>query len=99
MSHREIPPESTLVPESMCLLNRIVPLELMLQGEVGEVHDIDGRPETVLRLKEMGLREGVRIRMVSPGKPCIVAVGDHRLSYRGDDSAIVLIEVASDSPS
>ncbi|MDA0834364.1 MAG: FeoA family protein [Planctomycetota bacterium] len=77
-------------------MNRIVPLELMRQGEVGEVHDIDGLPESVLRLKEIGLREGVRIRMVSTGKPCIVAVGDHRLSYRGDDSAIVLIEVSSE---
>lgn len=76
-------------------MNRIVPLELMLAGEVGEVHDIDGRPETVLRLKEMGLREGIKIRMISPGKPCIVAVGDHRLSYRGDDSVIVLIEIGA----
>ncbi len=65
----------------------------MVQGEEGLVFDLDGPPDMITRLKEMGLREGTRIRMLLPGKPCILVVGEHRLSYRGDESATVLVEV------
>jgi hypothetical protein len=42
----------------------------------------------------MGLRAGVEIRMVQPGSPCIVAFDHQRLTFRGDDEAVVLVEVA-----
>ena len=47
------------------------------------------------RLEEMGLRIGVTLRMVQPGSPCIVAVGNHRFSLRIDDSAVVLVALES----
>jgi ferrous iron transport protein A len=71
----------------------IVPLELMSSGEQGRVCTLDGSPEFVVRLEEMGLREGARVRMVRTGSPCILAINDHRLSLRFDDSATVLVEV------
>lgn len=72
-------------------LENIVPLDLMAAGEVGHVVQIDGSSEVVHRLAEMGLREQARILMVQPGRPCIIAVGDHRLSLRTDDDAEVLV--------
>lgn len=72
-------------------MENIVPMELMAAGEVGHVVQVDGSAEVVHRLAEMGLREQVRVMMVQPGRPCIVAVGDHRLSLRMDDEAEILV--------
>ena len=72
-------------------MENIVPLDLMAAGEVGHVVQVDGSPDVVHRLAEMGLREQVRVMMIQPGRPCIVAVGDHRLSLRMDDEAEILV--------
>jgi Fe2+ transport system protein FeoA len=72
-------------------LENIVPLDLMAAGEVGQIVQVDGLPEVVHRLAEMGLREQSRVVMIQPGRPCIVAVGDHRLSLRTDDEAEILV--------
>jgi ferrous iron transport protein A len=74
-------------------LMQIVPLELMTPGEHGRICELDGSPEFVVRLQEMGLQEGASIRMVKTGSPCILAINDHRLSLRFDDRATVLVEV------
>lgn len=71
---------------------QVVPLELMDAGERGRVVDVDGNVETVTRLAEMGLSMGSKLRMVRPGQPCIIAIGNQRLSFRGEDSAVVLVE-------
>ena len=73
----------------------VVPLELLAAGEEGLIHDLDGSPEFVHRLAEMGLRVGAAVRMVQPGSPCILAVGNHRFSLRIDDAAAVLVEVGA----
>jgi ferrous iron transport protein A len=70
-----------------------IPLELLAAGEEGRICDVDGERTTVTRLAEMGLREGSMVRMVKPGRPCIIAVGNHRLSFRGEDSTVVLVEI------
>jgi len=74
-------------------LENIVPLDLMAAGETGQVLQVDGSPDVVHRLAEMGLREQVRVMMIQPGSPCIVAVGDHRLSLRMDNEAEVLVSL------
>ncbi len=72
-------------------MENIVPLELMACGEVGHVVQVDGPPDVVHRLAEMGLRERAFVRMVQPGRPCIVAVEDHRLSLRADEDVEILV--------
>jgi ferrous iron transport protein A len=74
---------------------RVIPLELLRQGEHGAVCDIDGDVEFVHRLAEMGLASGVRVTMLRPGSPCILEINHHRLSFRVDDLATVLVEVDS----
>jgi Fe2+ transport system protein FeoA len=74
-------------------VSHIVPLHLLAAGESGSICEIGGNAHLVRRLDEMGLRSGAAVRMVQPGHPCIVALDHQRLSFRGDDEAIVLVEV------
>jgi len=75
------------------VVSQILPLELLQAGETGRVLEVSGSAPVVVRLEEMGLRSGVQIRMVQPGQPCIVALDHQRLSFRGEEAAVVLVEV------
>lgn len=72
-------------------MENIVPLELMSVGEVGRIVLLDGTPEVVHRLAEMGLREQCLVRMLQPGRPCLIVVGDHRLSLRYEEDVQILV--------
>lgn len=74
-------------------MQQVVPLEFLKPGESGRICEIDGQHELVTRLAEMGLRQGVPVRMVRPGSPCIVAIENHRMSFRGGDAASILVEI------
>lgn len=76
------------------VISRTLPIESLAAGECGAVVHIDGVPELVVRLEEMGLHEGVPIRMVRPGSPCILEINHQRFSLRIDDSVTVLVDVA-----
>lgn len=70
-----------------------MPLDLMNSGEHGVIAEVSGRPEFVVRLEEMGLHAGARIRMVRPGSPCIIELNHHKISFRLDGSGSVLVDV------
>ena len=72
-------------------MQQLVPLELLSSGEQGRIAEIDGDDEFVNRLAEMGCRCGTQIRMVRPSVPCIIAIENHRLSFRGDDAATIFV--------
>ena len=74
-------------------MSLILPMQFLTPGESGCVREIEGEKNLVRRLDEMGLRAGVEVRMVQPGTPCIVALEHQRLSFRGEDEAVVLAEV------
>jgi ferrous iron transport protein A len=73
----------------------VVPLDLLCPGEIGCVVDIDGDQDLVHRLAEMGVRPGVELQMVRSGSPCIIALENRRVSFRGERAAAILVEVAS----
>jgi Fe2+ transport system protein FeoA len=75
------------------IVPQVVPLELLKIGEQGRIWEVDGRPDFVHRLEEMGLRPGTLVRMLQPGSPCILDLNHHRLTFRADHEASVLIEV------
>lgn len=77
---------------SLDFLQRIVPLDFLGVGEQGRVVDVDGSGELVGRLAEMGISAGSELRMLRPGQPCIIAVGDQRISFRGEAAAVVLVQ-------
>lgn len=74
---------------------RVVPLEMLRPGEQGRVCDVDGAAEFVHRLAEMGLREGAVVTMLQPGSPCILDLNQHRLSFRAEATAVVLVEITA----
>jgi Fe2+ transport system protein FeoA len=76
------------------VVSQTLPLELLTAGEQGVVVEIDGCPELVVRLEEMGLHSGVRVHMVQTGSPCILEINHQRYSMRFDDSVTVLVDVA-----
>lgn len=75
----------------------IVPLDTLSSGELGRICDLCGNQELVARLEEMGLRVGTELRMVQPGRPCIIAVANQRLSLRADENILILVEVCRES--
>ena len=75
------------------VVSQTLPLELLMAGEQGVVVEIDGAPDLVVRLEEMGLHSGVRVCMVQPGSPCILEINHQRYSIRFDDSVAVLVDV------
>jgi Fe2+ transport system protein FeoA len=76
-------------------LMQVLPLHLLYPGQFGRVCDVSGNSAMVGRLDEMGLREGVQVRMVQSGEPCIVAFEDHRLTFRGEEEVSVFVEVSA----
>ena len=75
------------------IVTEVVPLSLLARGQAGRICDIAGEPGLVHRLAELGLRTGAEIRMVQPGRPCIIALDHQRFSLRSDDEDLVLVEV------
>ncbi|MDA0283031.1 MAG: FeoA family protein [Planctomycetota bacterium] len=70
----------------------IIPLELLSAGERARIVEIEGEPSLVHRLNEMGLSDGVEIKMVQSGSPCIIALDNHRISFRGEEAAVIYVE-------
>jgi len=75
------------------MMQQIVPLEVLAPGEGGRIRDVDGDRCLVARLAEMGLRRGVEVHMIASGSPCIIAFDNHRMSFRAEEDAVVLVEV------
>lgn len=80
-------------PAGIVRVSAIVPLAQLRPGESGRVLDLPGNSAVAARFAEMGLREGVSVRMIRSGQPCLVALGEQRLSFRGGDSDDILVEV------
>lgn len=71
----------------------MIPLSLLRAGQSGRVGEILGNVELVHRLREMGLCSGATVCMIRPGSPCIIGLDGHRLGFRCDDLARVLVRV------
>jgi ferrous iron transport protein A len=72
-------------------MHEAIPLHLLAPGASGLISAVYGDVGHVHHLHELGLREGVEVRMVQPGRPCIVHLAGCRLCIRGDDSLGVLV--------
>jgi Fe2+ transport system protein FeoA len=55
----------------------------LARGQFAVVENLLGCPENCERLAAMGFCAGALIRMVCPGSPCAVQVGQCRLTLRG----------------
>ncbi len=71
----------------------LMPLELMAPGETGVIEQVQGQPEWIGRMAELGIRHGNRVQVLSPGSPCLLLVGDCRLCLRVDECARILVRL------
>jgi ferrous iron transport protein A len=74
-------------------LDTLLPLECLRPGECAEVADVSGEVGWVCRLAELGVRVGCRLEMLRGGSPCLIRVGDSRLSLRGEWDTQILVRV------
>ena len=74
-------------------VSQIVPLCFLGRNEKARVVELTGDCGCLHRLEEMGVRIGVEISMLVPGKPCIVLLDGRRLSLRVDCEAEILVEL------
>ena len=57
-------------------------VEDLLPGQTGDITEIVGRPDSVSRLYEIGIRVGVPLEMMQAGKICVVRVTGTKLCLR-----------------
>lgn len=69
----------------------LIPLHLLLPGQIGEIDQLFGPPDQVHRLEELGLRRGAQVEMVQSGTPCMIRLGGSTLGLRGGDCLNVLV--------
>lgn len=71
--------------------HELVPLEFLDAGAWADIADVSGEPGWVTRLAELGVRSGCRLRVLQPGSPCLLQIGESRLSLRGDCAMQILV--------
>ena len=69
----------------------LLPLELLSTGEWADIAEVTGEPSWVTRLAELGVRCGSRLRVLQAGSPCLLQIGESRLSLRGDCLMQILV--------
>ena len=68
-----------------------LPLDMLRNGEWAEVEEVHGEPAWIGRMAELGLRAGSRLRVLQAGSPCLLQLGESRLSLRGDLAFQVMV--------
>jgi Fe2+ transport system protein FeoA len=69
----------------------LLPLDVLTTGEWAEVAELHGEPDWIHRMAELGLHAGSRLQMLCSGSPCLLLVGNTRLSLRGDWTMQILV--------
>ncbi len=64
--------------------DQLLPLDILTTGEWAEIAEIQGGPDWVKRMAELGVHAGCRLQMIRSGCPCLVRVGETRLCLRGE---------------
>jgi Fe2+ transport system protein FeoA len=75
----------------------LLPLEMIGPGEWADVADVAGEPTWIGRMAELGVRIGSRLQILQPGSPCLLRVGDARLSLRGEWRTRILVRPVGDA--
>jgi len=70
---------------------RILPLDMLRCGDQADVTEVYGEPGLIGRMAELGLRVGSRLRVLCSGSPCLLQIGDSRLSLRTETAFQVLV--------
>jgi ferrous iron transport protein A len=74
------------------VVKKTISLHLLPAGQSAFIRRIQGNPDHIHRLEEIGLRSGSRIEMFRPGNPCILRLAGNKICLRADDMLHVLVE-------
>jgi Fe2+ transport system protein FeoA len=77
-------------------LPELIPLELLPTGHRAYVDQLLGDADSIHRLHEMGLRQGITVEMVQPGSPCIVKLMGNKLCIRDANLYQVMVRPGVD---
>lgn len=77
-------------------LPELIPLELLPAGHRAYVDQLVGDNDSIHRLQEMGLRQGITVEMVQPGSPCIVKLMGNKLCIRDANLYQVMVRPGVD---
>ena len=72
-----------------------IPLHFVAAGNSATVIHVEGQPEDVQRLAELGVCCGKALEVLQGGSPCIVQLDGSRLCLRYDQECHVLVRVGS----
>ncbi|HZZ71331.1 MAG TPA: FeoA family protein [Pirellulales bacterium] len=72
-------------------VHALIPLHQLGVGETADVVQVLGRPDDVLRMQELGLRDGTGVQMVQSGSPCIIKLQGNSLCFRAAEMLRVLV--------
>jgi Fe2+ transport system protein FeoA len=68
---------------------------MVSSGQAVEVVDLEGDPGWIGRVQELGIRIGASLRVLRPGSPCMLQVGDNRFCLRCSSGSCVLVRALS----
>jgi ferrous iron transport protein A len=75
----------------MIVVKKHVSIRQLSAGQSAFIHQIQGHPDHIHRLEEIGLRGGSRIEMFRPGNPCIIRMAGNKICLRADDMLDVIV--------
>lgn len=78
-------------PPRPITVESLIPINDLPKGQSADVGRVDGRPDHVHRLRELGLCGGSTVEMFRPGNPCIVRIGGNKVCIRSDRLLRVLV--------
>jgi ferrous iron transport protein A len=70
----------------------LIPLNHLRQGQSAHVGRVEGHPDHVHRLSELGIRGGCQVEMFRPGNPCIIRIAGNKVCIRSDRGLRVLVQ-------
>jgi Fe2+ transport system protein FeoA len=68
---------------------------MLRTGETGQIAAVLGRESCVKSFSEIGLRQGVNVKILAAGEPALCLVGDSRVSVRMCNDVEILVDVSS----
>ncbi len=74
------------------MVKKTISIRRLSVGQSALIHKIQGHPDHIHRLEEIGLRGGSRIEMFRPGNPCIILLAGSKICLRADAMLDVLVE-------
>lgn len=72
-----------------------IPIQFVAAGNSATVMHVDGHPESVQRLAELGLSFGRPLEVIQSGSPCIVQLEGVKLCLRYGNECSVLVRVGT----